>query len=91
MLITIIKNANTMFLVKLNDTGRKIERQYLHEMYKSSSLLIDPKKEDEQGHTQWPMWEFMSVFGGYCYNGADVFFEEVVISSKDPFTQYCSG
>ena len=88
---TIIKNVNTCIRVKLNDEGRKIEKQYAHEMYKANSLLIDAKKEDEHGYTEWILWEFMSMFGEYCYNGAETFFDEILISDKDQFTKYCEG
>lgn len=72
-------NLNYPIRVKLNDFGREIYRE--HYAYVCGVAKIpntDPKK-DTDGFTEFQLWHFMSIFGGYCFNGCKPFMEDMNI------------
>ncbi|MBB3020702.1 hypothetical protein FHR70_003788 [Microvirga lupini] len=61
-------NLNHEVKVKLTHVGKLIlEREY-----------YDIKTSDADGWTKWQLWELMSLFGKYLYNGCDVPFETTI-------------
>jgi hypothetical protein len=74
-------NTNNLVKVKLTKVGKK-------ELVKQSILfhyILPPIKkeyelpmEDENGFSEWQLWELMNKLGHMCRNGADPPFETTI-------------
>lgn len=61
-------NINHHIKVKLTNDGKKI---YINYFDKFSTLYgKDILKVDEDGFTEFQLWDFINMFGKYFYNGS---------------------
>jgi hypothetical protein len=79
-------NVNNYVKVRLTDEGRTIIKckRYSNPLLKGYLDYDDTyPKEDENGWSMWQMWDLMSMFGDYMYNGCRIPFEtEIEIIEK---------
>jgi len=71
-------NLNENVRVKLTDTGKEIMRKKHTDLVtKFGSVISDKSKiftlppEDENGYSQWKMWQLFSNFGEHIYMGCE--------------------
>ena len=60
----IVLNLNDVIKVKLTSYGKQVFYSYWN-IVPTPSLNID-----EDGYTQFQLWEFINIFGSYIYMGA---------------------
>ena len=81
MLISI----NRTVRVKLTDYGREIHHRQWQCQALMPHLSYTPPNEDEDGWSEWQLWDLMSTFGPYVGLGEHLPFE-VAIEIPDPAT-----
>lgn len=79
-------NVNELVKVKLTDVGKDIfyhRWDSLNEMCKE--VVIEPRypKVDEEGFTEFQLWDLMNIYGPHLRMGCNVPFEENLIYFED--------
>ena len=65
-------NINDRIKVRLKTAGEKIHFDYYYKYLQNTRPLKEClPKEDEEGYTQYQIWEFAQIFGEHLYNGAE--------------------
>ena len=79
-------NANNIVKVKLTEYGLKILEKSHYEMLKrmtpESAKLVGPfqaPKVDENGYSEFQLWQLMYYFGPYMYNFSNQPFETDIL------------
>lgn len=74
-------NVNDCVKVKLTERGRSIlaSKRVNMQFLTNLKLPFFDYKEDENGWSEWQLWDLMSIFGQYLYNGCDIPFEMNII------------
>ena len=77
-------NLNDYIKVKLTDYGKDIYFHKLDVLITEYPLLRDQLKPcfpetDENGFTEFQMWEFIQLYGPYIYLGAENVIEDIEI------------
>ena len=74
-------NINEYVYVRLNDTGRKIDKDYWARFNCRPISLV----EDKQGYSRWHLWDLMNMFGEYIFMGCrEVPFDtNILIDERD--------
>lgn len=63
-------SLNDYISVKLTKTGLAIMKAHYDEVFTGRLAEYRPRVEiDKNGYTRFQIWEFMSYFGKYSYNG----------------------
>lgn len=70
-------NINKMVKVKLTSKGKEIHKQR-YDKY-NHSIEYTPPKEDENGYSDFQMWELMNIFGEHTSIGLDQCFEATIL------------
>lgn len=63
-------NLNDFIKVKLTETGKDIFNHRfdeLNEKLKKQAYKNMPLKEDENGYTEFQLWDFMQIYGSHMY------------------------
>lgn len=63
-------NLNDFIKVKLTETGKEIFNHRfdeLNEKLKKEAYKNIPLEEDENGYTEFQLWDFMQIYGSYMY------------------------
>ena len=73
-------NINNKVRVKLTQHGKNMLSYDHMKLYADFRVTpdYDPPVEDENGWSEWQMWELMSPFGKYLSNGGDMPFEPTI-------------
>ena len=71
-------NINDYVKVKLTDHGRNILDNQNAELKKCYPDAEPRHKPDENGFYKIQLWELMSIFGEYLYNGCKIPFETTI-------------
>lgn len=76
-------NMNCSVKVKLNDKGKDIY-YHRHDKYFQSELL-KPRfpKVDEDGYSEFQLWDLMKIYGEYMVMGLSTPFDDLNIYIKD--------
>ncbi len=71
-------NINNKIKVKLTDHGKAILEHEVTDMVIDLHLPNDytPYPEDEEGYTEFQLWNFMEIFGKYVWNGRPAIIEK---------------
>ena len=57
-------NLNYYIKVKLTEKGKEIYQEYLNNIFEEYEINDIPKIEvDEEGYTEFQMWNFVRIFG----------------------------
>ena len=69
-------NLNDKIKVKLTALGVQIHFNHYNKVntdYKRQIIKLQNCRPviDEEGYTEYQLWEFMNIFGNYLYNGAE--------------------
>lgn len=76
---TIKFNMNDIVRVKLTDHGRRLHREYHDNLFanylSARPIKYKPIKEDNNGWSEWQLWNLMSIFGKHIYMGCKSVFE----------------
>jgi repressor LexA len=82
-------NINDYVKVRLTDVGRQLHRKNWEDIIPETPLKIEflnkyqPPSEDNNGWSEWQMWDLMSEFGRYMYLNCNPPFEtEIEIVEK---------
>lgn len=79
-------NVNHEVHVRLTDEGRRLHKK-AHDDLNAHIRSISPKArpfeyrppaEDEEGWSEWQLWELMASFGAHMHNGCKVPFETTI-------------
>lgn len=62
-------NLNDYMYVKLTEHGRAMHRKHHRDNYERFAIEYREPKTDENGISEFQIWEFMQIFGSYMYNG----------------------
>ena len=65
-------NINNIIKIQLTDRGKDIYyHQYdkLNKFYGTEYIKPEYPKVDEDGFTEFQLWDFMSIYGPYMFNG----------------------
>lgn len=78
-------NINDYVKVKLTDRGREILKTQHEDLRKQCPFLSEEPsyKTDEDGWSQFQMWDLMVKFGPYIFMGCDLPFETTVEFSEE--------
>lgn len=70
-------NLNHKVRVKLTETGKEAMKENHRQLYCDWKQPPEfrPRKEDEEGWSEWQLWDLMNELGRYCIDGPDVPFE----------------
>ena len=61
-------NLNYYIKVKLTEKGKEIYREYLNDVLEEYEINDIPKIEvDEEGYSEFQMWDFMRIFGKHFH------------------------
>jgi hypothetical protein len=71
-------NLNGYVRVKLNQHGKQLYSDY----WSPYAWLKEPEIDDE-GYTQFQMWQLMNIFGTHLYNGCKTPFETTILIPMD--------
>lgn len=75
-------NINHHVKVQLTGLGREVYRQKMEEINEeliNSRIKVKTyKKENDQGWSEWQMWELMKYFGEHMGNGSELLFELII-------------
>jgi len=73
-------NINDYIKVKLTKHGQKIHISYYEKFdtYGVNKKFYKPEIDNE-GYTEYQLWEFMNIFGEHMFNGADQLIENNLI------------
>lgn len=65
-------NINNKIQVKLTDFGKSILDEEVYRLKQVSGAPDNyiPYETDDNGYTEFQMWQFINIFGDYLYNGA---------------------
>jgi hypothetical protein len=74
-------NINEYVKIKLTPKGKEILKKQ-HDAFTTSWEIGLPSEfkinEDEDGWSEWQLWNLMQVFGEHLFNGAEVPFETTI-------------
>lgn len=76
---------NDAVYVKLTEHGMNIvalENKKIQDQTKIQYDLMAHRKVNVDGFSEWQLWELMSIFGSYLYNGSSIPFEQNRIHVK---------
>lgn len=79
-------NINDKVKVRLTDKGRdELRAQYEDLQLVCTSLRpYQEPVEDEQGYSEWQLWDLMSRFGDLMCCGGDLYFDVEIIIPEHP-------
>ena len=65
-------NINSKVKVKLTDFGKSILDKEVNKLKQISGAPDNytPYETDDNGYTEFQLWQFINIFGDYVYNGA---------------------
>lgn len=65
-------NINNKIKVKLTDFGKSTLDKEVNKLKQISGAPDNytPYETDDNGYTEFQLWQFMNIFGDYLYNGA---------------------
>ncbi len=79
-------NINEYVKVKLTDEGREILNKKKQRFKREYNIDLNfHKKEDEDGWSEWQMWDLMMTFGEHIHLGCKPPFEtniEIVVNEE---------
>lgn len=72
-------NINNKVKVKLTDFGKSILDKEIHRLKQTYEVPDNyiPYETDDNGYTEFQLWQFMNIFGNYLYNGATQVIEKM--------------
>ena len=86
-------NINNTIKVKLTDHGRDILNEYFSEISKycagidieSDDVISSQYAEDEEGYTEFQLWDFMNIFGSYFRLGSPIIIQnnDIIFNEED--------
>jgi len=82
-------NVNSNVWVRLTPLGHEIHKKFWAEALKGSTIehAIPVLKVDEDGWTEFQMWDLMCIFGHHLYNGCKPPFETYIRFRGDDVTK----
>lgn len=65
-------NINNKIKVKLTGFGKSILDKEVNKLKQLSGVPdnYNPYETDDNGYTEFQLWQFMNIFGDHLYNGA---------------------
>lgn len=65
-------NINNKIQVKLTDFGKSILDEEVYRLKQASGVPDNytPYETDDNGYTEFQLWQFINIFSDYLYNGA---------------------
>lgn len=71
-------NMNDFVKVKLTEFGEKVYAEH-YKQYETKRKLT----RDDNGYSEFQLWQLMNIFGSNMYNGNKILFEGVKMLIKD--------
>jgi len=75
-------NTNNYIKIKLTSVGEEIYREYYQDL--PDWIGPPPLTKDDEGYSEFQLWEVMRIFGAGMYNGCNIPFEtEIFLTFPD--------